>query len=280
LKKNLQILSAEPLPLQVNHLSKSYKMGSGIMLEAVKDISFTIKAGECLGLLGPNGAGKSSAIHCISGFYPAQQGSVLIHGHNVHDEPRRARQFLGVCSQEDTLDSDFNVLDQLIRHATYFRIPVKSARERAIALLNRFGLIDKAAEQVESLSGGMRRRLQVARAMISDPRLLVLDEPTTGLDPEIRRMLWDALAENRKRGVGILLSTHYMEEAERICDRVAILSRGEILDIDSPQRLIKKHISQKAIKEEIRPGIFWKRIPNLEDVYLKLTGSRLGADAP
>ncbi len=138
--------------------------------------------------------------------------------------------------------------------------------------------MEKAKEPVESLSGGMKRRLQVARALISDPRVLVLDEPTTGLDPDVRRMLWEVLADARAKGVAILLCTHYMEEAERLCDRVAVLSQGKILDIDSPEKLIAKHIARDEVEEEVRPGVVWKRRPNLEDVYLKLTGSRLGVE--
>jgi len=260
------------------HLAKRYRLRNGGIIDAVSDLSFAVAAGECFGLLGPNGAGKSSAIHCISGFYPASQGRVFINGHDVHAHPKRARRALGVCSQEETLDSDFSVFDQLVRHATYFRIPIPTARERATTLLSRFGLSDKVSDPVESLSGGLRRRLQVARALISEPRVLVLDEPTTGLDPDVRRMLWEVLAEARAGGAAILLSTHYMDEAERICDRVAILSKGRILDIDSPQRLIARHIARTIVEEELRPGVIWKRPPNLEDVYLKLTGSRLGVE--
>jgi lipooligosaccharide transport system ATP-binding protein len=259
-------------PLQVIHLVKRYASG----IEAVSDISFEVSPGECFGLLGPNGAGKSTTIQCISGFYPTTSGQVLVQGHDAHHEPKQARKELGICSQEETLDSDFHVLDQLVRYATFFRIPVSEGRTRAEILLTRFELIDKANEPVEALSGGMRRRLQVARALISNPKILVLDEPTTGLDPEVRRILWDVLMEYREAGTAILLSTHYMEEAERLCDRVAIMSRGKFLDVESPAHLIRKHIGVPQVEEELRPGVIWKRPPNLEDVYLKLTGSRLG----
>lgn len=263
-------------PLRVVHLFKRYKSRSGGDVQAVSDISFEVAAGECFGLLGPNGAGKSSTIQCVSGFYPASQGEVFVDGHNVYAHPKQARQVLGVCNQEETLDSDFNVLDQLVRHASYFRIPHKEALRRARGLLERFGLTDKSKEPVESLSGGMRRRLQVARALISDPRVLVLDEPTTGLDPDVRRMLWDVLLEAKTKGTAILLCTHYMEEAQRLCDRIAILHLGKILDVDTPEGLIARHIARDVVEEEVRPGVVWKRAPNLEDVYLKLTGSLLG----
>ena len=148
-------------------------------------------------------------------------------------------------------------------------------KPRAQALLDRFGLGEKSADLVESLSGGMRRRLQVARALISDPEVLVLDEPTTGMDPEVRRVLWDIILECRARNLAILLSTHYMEEAQRLCDRVAILHRGKILDCAPPHELISRRIGEEIVEEEIRPGVRWKRPSNLEDVYLKLTGKHL-----
>jgi lipooligosaccharide transport system ATP-binding protein len=245
---------------------------------AVSDISFEVSPGECFGLLGPNGAGKSSTIQCISGFYPATSGKVYVGGIDVHAQPKLARKHLGVCNQEETLDSDFSTFDQLVLHAGYFHIPRAEGKKKAAELLKRFGLEEKARENVEALSGGMKRRLQVARALISDPKVLVLDEPTTGLDPDVRRMLWEVLTESRSRGVAILLCTHYMEEAERLCDRVAILHLGKILDIDSPEKLVARHINREEVEEEVRPGVFWKRRANLEDVYLKLTGSRLGVE--
>jgi len=150
---------------------------------------------------------------------------------------------------------------------------------RAQHLLERFGLVDKSKELVESLSGGMRRRLQVARALISEPKVLVLDEPTTGLDPDARRTLWEILEHHRSRGLAILLTTHYMEEAERLCDRVAILHGGVVLDVNTPRNLIDSHVKKEWIEEEIRPGVKWKRPANLEDVYLKVTGSRLAEGA-
>lgn len=265
-------------PLQVSHLVKRYPVAAERFLEAVSDVSFEVAAGECFGLLGPNGAGKSTTINCISGFFPATSGRIQINGFDVHAQPKLARRSLGVCQQEETLDSDFKVLDQLIRHSTYFRIPASEGRRRARALLERFKLLEKAGDDIESLSGGMKRRLQVARAMISAPSVLVLDEPTTGLDPEARRDLWEILMEYRARGAAILLSTHYMEEAERLCDRVGIISRGKILDIASPKDLISRNILKTEVEEEVRPGVIWRRPPNLEDVYLLLTGNRLGLD--
>ncbi len=262
-------------PLVVRDLRKAYTLPGRPPLFAVDGISFQIEKGQCFGLLGPNGAGKSSTMNCITGFYPATSGEVRINNIDVHADPRRARRFLGVCSQDDTLDSDFTVLDQMIRYGTYFGLKPAAVRPRAESLLSRFGLMDKAGDLVEALSGGMRRRLQVARALISEPQILVLDEPTTGMDPEVRRVLWDIVGECRGKGMAILLSTHYMEEAQRLCDVVAILHHGKILDCASPTELIARCVGDRLVREEIRPGVHWERPTNLEDVYLKLAGSRL-----
>jgi len=270
-------------PLQVDDLHKRYRVSkerdaSGYF-EAVRGVSFQVQKGECFGLLGPNGAGKSTTIQCISGFYPATSGEVRILGHDVHREPKTARKFLGICPQEETLDTDFNVMDQMIRHASYFHISGAEGRRRSQELLKRFGLEDRASDDIQSLSGGMRRRVQVARALISHPEVLVLDEPTTGLDPEVRRVLWEVMMECRAGGMAILLSTHYMEEAERLCDRVGIIHQGRILDIDTPKNLIARYVPIEIVEEEVKPGVIWRRPPNLEDVYLKITGSPLGFEA-
>jgi lipooligosaccharide transport system ATP-binding protein len=265
-------------PLRVSHLTKRYRLPAGGEFEAVSDVSFEVRAGECFGLLGPNGAGKTTVIHCLTGLYPVTAGEVKLGGIDVHRDPKAARRLLGLCAQDDTLDSDFRVLDQLVRYATFFRIPVEEGLPRARTLLERFGLAERADDQVESLSGGLKRRLQVARALISAPKVLVLDEPTTGLDPEMRRALWEILMQERAAGAAILLCTHYMDEAERLCDRVGIIARGRILDLDSPVNLIARHIGAQEVEEEVRPGIVWRRAPNLEDVYLKLAGTHLHAE--
>jgi lipooligosaccharide transport system ATP-binding protein len=261
--------------LVVEDLRKEYRRRDKSRFTAVDGVSFEVRAGECFGLLGPNGAGKSTTIDCSTGFFEPTSGRVLVEGIDVHLAPKQARMKLGVCPQEDTLDTDFTLLGQLVRHGTYFRLPVAEAERRALALLGRFQLADKKDELVESLSGGMRRRLQVARSLISDPTVLILDEPTTGLDPDARRVLWEILVEYRARGLAILLSTHYMDEAERLCDRIAIIHHGKILDIAPPPELIARHVGTEVVEEEVRPGVRWKRPPNLEDVFLKLAGSRL-----
>ncbi|MBF0545042.1 MAG: ABC transporter ATP-binding protein [Candidatus Riflebacteria bacterium] len=266
------------IPLKVENLKKAYRGRDEQLFWAVKGISFEIKQNECFGLLGPNGAGKSTSMHCITGFYPTSGGSVKILDYDPHTQPKLARQYLGVCPQDDTLDSDFTVFDQMVRYASYFKIPTSEAENRAQKLLEEFKIADKSKNWIEELSGGMRRRLQVARALISNPRLLVLDEPTTGLDPEVRRFLWSLIEQFRRDGGAVLISTHYIEEAERLCDRVAIMYMGEILDCESPKNLIQKHIANEMVEEEIRPGLKWKRPPNLEDVYLKITGEALSKD--
>lgn len=267
------------IPLQISHLVKRYKVDGGQFFEAVSDVSFEVREGECFGLLGPNGAGKSTTIHCITGFYPPSSGSVFLNGIDMAQNPKAAKRLLGVCSQEETLDSDFRVIDQLIRYAAFYRMPADQARTRAKDLIERFMLTDKTNDEIEALSGGMRRKLQVARALMPSPKILVLDEPTTGLDPEARRVVWDVVSEHRRNGGAVLLSTHYMDEAERLCDRIAVICKGKLLDIDSPRRLIEKYIGTAQVEEEVRPGVVWKRAPNLEDVYLKITGSKLGNSA-
>lgn len=244
---------------------------------AVDGVSFEVQPGECFGLLGPNGAGKSTTMKCVTGFFEPTEGRVEIEGIDVQREPKRARKCLGVCSQDDSLDTDFTVFDQMVQFASFFGISKRDAESRSRELLERFQLSSKSNELVEALSGGMRRRLQVARALVNRPRVLVLDEPTTGLDPEARRTLWEVLAEQRRSGLAILLSTHYMEEAERLCDRVAIIHRGRILESDSPEKLIDREMGRNPVEEEIRPGVKIHRAPNLEDVYLKLTGATLSS---
>lgn len=265
-------------PLSVEHLRKVYRTRGRPELVAVDSVSLQIAPGECLGLLGPNGSGKSTTIACCTGFFAPTGGRVRVFGIDVHEYPREARQRMGVCAQEQNLDSDFSAINQLTRHATYFGLTVAEGEERGHALLKRFGLEDKANELVEHLSGGMQRRLQVARALISQPDLLILDEPTTGLDPDARRALWRVLVEERERGLAVLLSTHYMDEAERLCDRIALIHQGKTLDLAPPTELIERHIGREQVVEEVRPGLTWNRPPNLEDVFLKLSGSSLNVE--
>ncbi len=267
-------------PLQVVHLSKSYKARhGGGEVEAVRDISFEVAPGECFGLLGPNGAGKSTTIQCLSSvFIPSVRARFSWRGITSIPNPSWPEKIWASATRKRPWTATSTPWTSWSCTPVISGYPPPRGKGGPRTCWKVFGLADKAKENVEALSGGMKRRLQVARALISEPRVLVLDEPTTGLDPDVRRMLWEALTEARSKGTAILLCTHYMDEAERLCDRIAILSQGKILDVDSPEKLIAKHIARTEVEEEVRPGVIWKRRPNLEDVYLKLTGSRLGVE--
>jgi lipooligosaccharide transport system ATP-binding protein len=226
-------------------------------LRAVDTVDFEITRGECFGFLGPNGAGKTTVMRIIYCFMPPTSGDVRVFGMNVADNPSRIKAKIGVMPQEDNLDPDLNVLENLIVYARYFDIPRRDALHSASELLKFVELEGKAKVKIGNLSGGMKRRLILARALINNPELLVLDEPTTGLDPHSRHSVWDKLNQLKEKDTTLVLTTHYMEEAERLCDRVAIMDAGRIVTIDSPSSLMHLHGG------------------NLEDVYLKLTGKDL-----
>ncbi len=226
-------------------------------IRAVSGIDFEITQGECFGFLGPNGAGKTTVMRIISCFMPPTDGSVSVFGTDVLAGPSEIKARIGVMPQDNNLDPDLNVTENLLVYARYFDIPRKDASARSRRLLEFVELQDKAAAKIDQLSGGMKHRLLLARALVNDPDLLILDEPTTGLDPHSRRAVWDRLRHLKTKNTTLLLTTHYMEEAERLCDRVAIMDSGRIVAIDSPGSLIEKHGG------------------NLEDVYLKLTGRSL-----
>lgn len=227
---------------------------------AVDGISFSVHRGELFGLLGPNGAGKTSTIRMMYGYSPLSGGSLKVFGKDIVDEWRAIRARLGICHQEDSLDDEMSVRDNLEIFAGFFGIPRAVARERANRLLAFFGLENREKASVKELSGGMMRRLALARGLVNDPDLLILDEPTTGLDPQTRHQLWDKLAELKQQGVTILLTTHYMEEASRLCDRLIIVDHGRILVEGPPRELIVRYAGEKG---------------TLEEVFLKLTGRAL-----
>jgi lipooligosaccharide transport system ATP-binding protein len=224
---------------------------------AVDGMDFCIAAGECFGFLGPNGAGKTTVMRVISCFLPPTSGTVTVFGRDVTREPSAIKARMGVMPQEDNLDLDLSVVDNLIVYARYFDIPKKTSAPLAEALLSFVELHERGRAKIKDLSGGMKRRLMLARALINSPELMVLDEPTTGLDPHSRHAVWDRLNHLKSRHTTLLLTTHYMEEAERLCDRVAIIDRGKVVTIDTPQILMERHGG------------------NLEEVYLKLTGRNL-----
>jgi lipooligosaccharide transport system ATP-binding protein len=216
---------------------------------AVDAIDFSVTRGETFGLLGPNGAGKSTTMRMIACRTPLTSGELFVEGLDVRRDGRRIRSRIGVVPQENNLDPDLNVLRNLIVYASYYRIPKDQAAQRARELLQFVGLSGRADAKIEHLSGGMKRRLMIARALLHDPRLLVLDEPTTGLDPQVRQEIWQKLeALRRVSGVTILLSTHYMEEAEKLCERLVVMDRGQILAAGTPRDLVLSKVSRYALE--------------------------------
>ncbi len=219
---------------------------------AVAGISFTVRAGECFGLLGPNGSGKTSTMRLIGCVSPVTSGELRVAGMDVRERPREIRRLIGVVPQEDNLDRDLTVLQNLQVYARYFNLPAGLAHERALAWLQFFQLTERAKSPVDDLSGGMKRRLLIARALMHEPKLLILDEPTTGLDPQARRLVWEQALELKARGITVLLSSHYMDEAAYLCDRLLILDMGRVVEEGSPAELVRRHVSGEVL--ELRPA--------------------------
>jgi len=210
--------------------------------EAVKGIDFQVTKAECFGILGPNGAGKTTTMNMIQGYSPLSGGTLTVFGLPIESSPRRIKARIGVIPQENNLDPDLSVIENLKVYARYFDIPRKKALEKAESLLAFVSLTDKKEEKITGLSGGMKRRLIVARALINEPELIMLDEPTTGLDPQARHLIWQKLRGLKKTGQTLLLTTHNMDEAAQLCDRLVIMDHGRILDEGSPRLLVKKHV--------------------------------------
>jgi lipooligosaccharide transport system ATP-binding protein len=217
-------------------------------LTAVDHLSFTVEMGECVGLLGPNGAGKTTTIKMLCGQAPMNEGRITVGGVAVEDDPRSVRTMLGVCPQEDNLDTDFNVETNLHLYASYFGIGRRTARERADRLLQFVQLAERRRTPIMALSGGMKRRLMLARSLINEPQVLVLDEPTTGLDPQGRHQVWTAIDELKADGITILLTTHYMDEAQRLCDRLLIVDAGSVIAEGSPDTLISQTVGEHVVE--------------------------------
>ena len=222
-------------------------------LTAVDGISFSIARGECLGILGPNGAGKTTTIRMVTCFSPVTAGSLRVAGFDVAEDPRSVKRAVGLVPQEENLDPDLPVSRNLEVYARYFDIDAATARERAAELLRFFGLSEKAADSVATLSGGMKRRLLIARALVSEPQVLVLDEPTVGLDPQARHLVWQRLRQLRDAGMTMLLTTHYMEEATRLCDRVLIMHHGRVISEGAPRALIEQHVGAHVLELHLPP---------------------------
>jgi lipooligosaccharide transport system ATP-binding protein len=295
--------------LAVRELRKSF---AGV--PAVRGVSFEVPAGECFGLLGPNGAGKTTTLRCCLGLTAPDDGRVELAGLPVPQAAREARYRVGVVPQFDNLDPDFTVTENLVVFARYFGIAADRARANVPRLLEFAGLADKAGAKIDALSGGMKRRLTIARALVNDPQVIFMDEPTTGLDPQARHLVWDRLKSLLGAGKTLILTTHFMDEAERLCQRVGIMDRGELIALDSPHNLIAREIEPQVVEvygDGVRawaagpgraassrievagetafcyahdaaallatldawPGLrALKRVANLEDVFIKLTG--------
>lgn len=288
-------MTSSDLAVDVRGVGKKY----GTM-EAVAEATFTIKKGECFGLLGPNGAGKSTLIRMLYGATPRSAGTMTVLGHDPDKEGRPLRKRLGVVTQEDALDGQMTVRENMVLYARFLGLPKSIAEARIAELLTFLSLDHKKDALILQLSGGMKRRLVFVRALLAEPELLILDEPTTGLDPAVRQVLWEKIRALKAKGTTVLLTTHYMDEAEVLCDRLVILDRGKVQVEGAPRRLIAEHcagyvalwkpsvrgraeaktlhdlaaiVEGEAEKPEvIRPS-------NLEDVFLKITGRELSGDA-
>jgi lipooligosaccharide transport system ATP-binding protein len=219
---------------------------------AVNGINFSVKQGESFGLLGPNGAGKSSTMRIIGATSQRTSGEVLILGKDPEQAGPQIRAHLGVVPQQDNLDEELTCAENLYIYGRYFGLPKTSIKSKLDELLEFAQLLDKKNSKVKSLSGGMKRRLTIARALVSDPDILMLDEPTTGLDPQARHILWDRLFRLKEKGVTLLITTHHMDEAEQLCDRLIVMDKGEIMAEGSPSGLIKKYSTKEVL--EVRFG--------------------------
>ncbi len=233
----------EALPIEVQKLTKRY--GD---FTAVNGIDFSVAHGECVAVLGPNGAGKTTTVKMLTCFSPVTSGNARIFGLDVTQSPRDIKTLLGICHQEDNLDPDFTVLRNLLVYARYFNIPRDLAKQRSTTLLDMMQLADKSEAKIDELSGGMKRRLALARALLNEPALLVLDEPTTGLDPQARQLIWQRIRQLRGQGLTVLLTTHYMEEASQLCDRVILMDDGHILLDGAPADLIASEVGHEVIE--------------------------------
>jgi len=236
--------------------------------QAVKDVSFDVRKGEIFGLLGPNGAGKTSTLSAIEGLLKPQSGTIMVDGYNAQEKPLHARASLGVQLQSTSFQAELYVIEVLQLYAGVYGLSL--SKNDILAILRNINLQDQAQKRFGELSGGQQQRVSLVIATIHNPRLVLLDEPTTGLDPQSRRQLWERIEAIREKGHAILLTTHSMEEAESVCDRIAIIDHGKIIEIDTPQALIDKHRNEPEVIAVSRRG----RI-TLEDVFIALTGKEI-----
>jgi lipooligosaccharide transport system ATP-binding protein len=234
----------EPAPL-IEGVGLTKRFGGYV---AVDGIDIRVETGETFGFLGPNGAGKTSTMRMIACVSPPSAGELQVLGLDARTDGNRIRARLGVVPQEDTLDTELTVWDNLMIYGRYFDLPRALIRERADELLAFVQLSDRRTSLVDPLSGGMKRRLTIARALVNDPELLLLDEPTTGLDPQARHLVWERLYSLKRRGVTQVLTTHYMDEAEQLCDRLVIMDEGRIVATGSPRELIATHSTREVVE--------------------------------
>lgn len=237
--------------------------------EAVKGIDFDVHEGESFGFLGPNGAGKSSTMRMIGAVSPVTSGELRLFGLDPATDGRAIRARLGVVPQQDQLDEMLSVHDNLIIYGRYFDMPYKQVRERSLELLDFVQLRDRADSKIMPLSGGMKRRVTIARSLINEPDVLLLDEPTTGLDPQARHVLWDRLYRLKQQGVTLVLTTHYMDEAEQLCDRLVIMDQGSIVAEGAPAELIRTHSPREVLEVRFGAGTNDERAPALAGIGVR-----------
>ncbi|BET51645.1 ATP-binding cassette domain-containing protein [Kitasatospora aureofaciens] len=240
--------------IRAKGLRKRYDAARGEGLTAVAGIDFEVRPGEAFGILGANGAGKSSTMRMIACTSPSTGGSLDVLGLDARTEGARIRARIGVVPQDDTVDVELTVRENLLIYGRYFGLPKAEIRRRAAELLDFARLTDKADERVEALSGGMRRRLTIARALINEPEIVLLDEPTTGLDPQARHLLWERLFQLKDDGITLILTTHYMDEAEQLCDRLVVMDGGLIVTEGSPGGLIERYCTREVLELRFGPG--------------------------
>ena len=233
---------------------------------ALDGLSLRVARGEVAGFLGPNGAGKSSTMRMIGCVSPASEGELRIFGMDPATHGKQIRARIGVVPQADQLDEQLTVLDNLELYGRYFDLPRAECKRRAAELLEFVQLSDRANSKIEPLSGGMKRRVTSARSLINDPQLLLLDEPTTGLDPQARHVLWDRLYRLKQRGVTLVLTTHYMDEAEQLCDRLVVMDGGRIVAEGSPRGLIEQHSTREVLELRYPAGSNEQRAPEVQGI--------------
>jgi lipooligosaccharide transport system ATP-binding protein len=244
-------------------------------LMAVDNIDFEVYQAECCGFLGPNGAGKTTTIRMIHCFLPITSGRLTVANLSVQTNEREIKKMIGVAPQENNLDPDFSVIKNLTVYARYFDISKADATRKADTLLKFFQLEEKRDVDVDELSTGMKRRLILARALVNDPQILLLDEPTTGLDPQARHLIWDKVRELKKQGVTIILTTHYMEEAAELCDRVLIVDVGKIIEEGKPSELIEKHVGEEVLEVENADQVMATLQKQFPEARLEVVGEKI-----